>query len=123
MLTFLDLKKAFDSLDHCILLTQLSSLGLSNLVLRWFQDYPSNRTYLVKSSKKFSPWVQMKAGIPQGSALGPLLLLIYVNILLSTVLDGLLLQYAGDDTTLVCSGPTPEAAANVMNQQLSCIHD
>jgi len=54
-----------------VLLTQLSSLGLSNLVLRWFQDYLFNRTHHVKSNKTFSSWAQMKAGIPQGSALGP----------------------------------------------------
>ena len=54
---FLDLRKAFDSLDHCILLTQLSSLGLSNAVLTE-QDYLSNRTHHVKSNQQFSSWAQ-----------------------------------------------------------------
>ena len=64
----------------------------------------------------------MKAGIPQDSALGPLLFFIYVNTLPSRIGDALLLQYA-DDTTLVCSGPDPIATASIMNQQLALIHD
>ena len=64
----------------------------------------------------------MRAGIPQGSALGPLLFLIYVNSLPSQVTNGVLLQYA-DDTTLVCSGTSPLVAAEVMNQQLQLVYD
>ena len=64
----------------------------------------------------------MKGGIPQGSTLGPLLFLIYMNTLPSSVNDALLLQYA-DNTMLACSGPTPAAAACVMNQQLTLTHD
>ena len=64
----------------------------------------------------------MKGGIPQGSALGPLLFLIYMNTLPSTITSGLLLQCA-DDTTLICAGPSPDAAAELMNQQLALIQD
>ena len=77
---------------------------------------------LIKRHHQYSSWVLMKGGIPQGSALGPLLFLIYVNTLPSRIGDALLLQYA-DDTTLVCSGPDPTATASVMNQQLALIHD
>lgn len=119
---FLDLRKAFDSLDHCMLLHQLSNLGVSNAVLRWFQDYLSDRTHRVKCHHQYSAWALMKGGIPQGSALRPLLFLIYMNTLPSVISDALLLQYA-DDTTLVCSGPDPAATAYIMNQQLALIHD
>ena len=63
----------------------------------------------------------MRGGIPQGSALGPLLFLIYVNSLPCQITEGILLQYA-DDTTLICSGPTPEAAASAMNSQLELVN-
>ena len=66
---FLYLRKVFDSLHHCILLSQLSTA-----VLRWFQDYLTGRIHHVKCNQQFSPWAAMKGGIPQGSAVGPLFL-------------------------------------------------
>ena len=62
----------------------------------------------------------MKAGIPKGTALGPLLFLIYMNDLPSRITNGLLLQYA-DDTTLICSGFTVDKVAATLNTQLSDI--
>ena len=119
---FLDFRKAFDSLDHCVLLHQLLNFGVSNAVLRWFRDYLTNRTHHVKFNHQYSSWAVMKGGIPQGSALGPLLFLIYMNTLPSKIGDALLLQYA-DDTTLVCSGTDPATTAGVMNRQLASIYD
>ena len=63
----------------------------------------------------------MKGGIPQGSALGPLLFLIYMNTLPSVVTAGTLLQYA-DDTTLICSGASSASTAIMMNYQLQLVH-
>ena len=73
---FLDLHKAFDSLDHSILLERLSNLDLSCTVLNWFKDYLTARQYRVKFNNQYSSWNLLKGGIPQGSALGPLLFLI-----------------------------------------------
>ena len=97
---FLDLKKAFDSLDHCILLQRVTGP-----VLRWFKNYLSDRAHRVRLHNHFSEWREMKSGIPQGSALGPLLFLIYMNNLPLQITDGLLVQYA--DEILLWFVPDP----------------
>ena len=89
---FLYLKKAFDSLDHCILLQRLSEFGVSTAALGWFKNYLINRFHRVKCQGKFSSWKIINGEIPQGSALGPLLFLVYINTLPSTVSDGVLLK-------------------------------
>ena len=100
---FLDLRKAFDSLDHVILLERLCKLGVHDIELSWFTNYLSDRFQRVKNADKFSDWGLVHGGIPQGSALGPLLFLVYMNDMAQHVKHGTLLQFA-DDTALICSG-------------------
>ena len=71
--------------------------------IAWFTSYLSDRKQRVKCDGQFSEWSLVNGGIPQGSALGPLLFLIYMNEMPSQVSHGRLLQYA-DDTALICSG-------------------
>jgi len=62
-----DLKKAFDSLDHCLLLQRISELGVHSTVVEWFKDYLSNRYHRIKSSATFSSWRLMEGGeVPWG---------------------------------------------------------
>ena len=115
---FLDLRKAFDSLDHCILLGRLQKLEVTGVELRWFTDYLSGLMQRVKQNDRYSDWGLVLGGIPQGSALGPLLFLIYVNEMPSQVRHGCLLQFA-DDTCLICAGNSPGDVARLLQDDLS----
>ena len=75
----LDLQKAFDTVNHSILLTKLKAIGLSGSAVNWFSSYLSDRQQLVDVSGTFSSEAKIECGVPQGSILGSLLFLIYVN--------------------------------------------
>ena len=74
-----DLQKAFDTVDHSILLAKLEAMGLSNDIVKWFQSYLSGRQQLFDVTGTFSSCENITCGILQGSILGPLLFLIYVS--------------------------------------------
>ena len=69
---FLDLSKAFDTVNHNILLYKLEHFGIRGVVLEWFKNYLSNRKQIVKYKLTVSNGLTMKCGVPQGSVLGPL---------------------------------------------------
>ena len=114
---FLDLRKAFDSLDHHLLLDHLFSLGVIDVELQWFANYLSDRRQRVKRGNQFSEWGSVLGGIPQGSALGPLLFLIYANAMPLQVSRGCLLQFA-DDTCLICFGDSCVTVARSLQDDL-----
>ena len=106
---FVDYKKAFETLDHDILCKKLDMYNFSKKSVKWFRSYLSNRRHIVRTNENMSKPSQVKYGVPQGSTLGPLLFMLYVNDLLiymgSAETRGILM-YA-DDTVLYVTDPNP----------------
>ena len=96
---FLDLSKAFDTLDHKILLSKLEYYGIKGTALKWFESYLSNRSQYVIYDNTKSQQSPLFTGVPQGSVLGPLLFLIYMNDV-SNASDKFNSVLFADDTTL-----------------------
>ena len=105
---YLDLSKAFDSLDHNILLEKFKHYGIQNKSLELLRSYLTNRYQYVTFDNKESNLLPIKIGVPQGSILGPLLFIIYINdmVYASELFKPII--YA-DDTTLLTSIRTAKA--------------
>ena len=75
----IDLSKAFDTVDHVILMEKLHEYGIRGLSHKWIANYLCNRSQRVRVNNSFSPIHSVSLGVPQGSLLGPILFLLYVN--------------------------------------------
>ena len=96
---FIDYRKAFDTINHRKLLDKLPKFGFSDTVVNWFENYLGNRAQKTIANSVHSNWSDVNYGVPQGSILGPLLFILYVNDISNMNMNSKLLQYA-DDTVL-----------------------
>lgn len=103
----LDIRKCFDTIDHHILLQKLEFYGIKNNEAAWFKSYLENRAQVVNLNGELSDKNYLSLGVPQGSVLGPILFMLYVNDLSRHVYLGSANLYA-DDTIIYCTGNTIE---------------
>lgn len=106
---FIDLSKAFDSVDHGLLLQRLNCIGFSNPVLSWFSNYLTGRTQCVSIDNYNSVPLTVKTGVPQGSILGPILFSIYINDL-GVGLNPAKVHLYADDTIIYTIAPSLKVA-------------
>ena len=113
---FCDLSKAFDTINHDILLRKLNVYGIRGLANKWIASYLEKRSQFVEFKSSKSQCLDIKCGVPQGSILGPLLFLIYINDIEKST-SGNILSFA-DDTTIIISESNPERLFNLANKYL-----
>ena len=102
---FLDFSKAFETVNHNILLTKLQHYGIQNSALDWITSYLSNRTQYVSYNDAISSNLQIKCGVPQGSysILGPLFFLLYINDLTNISKKLFFIMFADDSNAFYSS--------------------
>ena len=117
---FIDLEKAFDTVDHQILSQKLYHYGIRCLVHKWFGSYVSNRQEFVYTSGSSSELMSIKCGVPQVSTLGPLFCLLYINDL-NPVFNKVKTIHFADDNHLNYESKKLSTINSVMNYELKKI--
>jgi hypothetical protein len=115
---FVDLKKAFDTVNHKVLLTKLNHYGIRGVALQWIENYLSNRQQYVSLNKTISDLKTVRCGVPQGSILGPLLFIIYINDIVNCSKLLYMILYA-DDTNIIYTHKDLNTLITTVNCELN----
>lgn len=118
---FIDIRKAFDCVDHHLLLHKLRLLGLNDKTFKIFESFLVNRVQYVRINDKDSQTLQIKAGVPQGAILSPTLFNFFINDIFRLKLNGSLQLYA-DDAVIKCTGKDITQIADAIEQDLHTVN-
>ena len=121
LVVFIDFRKAFDCVQHNILLAKLRGIGLDPVTLQWIESYLSQRKQKVLANNHFSKQATVKQGVPQGSILGPLLYLLYANDL-APIFKNCGFSFYADDTVLYAKNNNFKASIRNMKNNLRVLN-
>ena len=120
---FIDLQKAFDTVDHTILLKKLDHYGVRGIVNDWFTSYLTARKQITEIGPlKISKKAPVLSGVPQGSVLGPLLFLVYINDICNSCNQMKFYLFA-DDTNLLYADKNLKSLESTINDELCKLYD
>ena len=119
---FLDFSKAFDTVNHDILFKKLEHCGIRGIALSWFKSYLSDRSQYIEYNGQKSEKGNISCGVPQGSILGPLLFLIYINDL-SNVSKKIFALFFADDSNMFLTGKDPDKLIKEMRTEMIKVVD
>lgn len=118
---FLDLKRAFETIDRSILFQKLQRYGISEKAMEWIRSFLSNRKQRTRVTTVLSGDREVPLGLPQGSCIAPLLFILYINDIEDAIENGNIKLFADDAMLMVCEN-TLEQAVEKMNKNLDSLY-
>ena len=117
---FIDLRKAFDTVSHSILKKKILKFGINQNIIKWINDYLTNRQQRCIVNSVTSDYLDITCGVPQGSIMGPLLFLIYLNDITNNLHNSTVRLYA-DDTVIYTTNNSEDVAHNIISNELDIV--